>query len=177
TSSVYRDWVEETASVLARSRSNPALSQADGELVAGIEPLFEQILTRWEILGKQYESMPKAFVHGDFVAKNMVVVTESPPPHVLVFDWGEAHWGPTAIDLFDTDLGDYGAALRQLDVEISRPALERSQSLGLLLRLIMAVRWDSARLETAYAEKAISHMESYSHALGALLGRADWLGR
>lgn len=174
-SSDYRDLCTATASSIRSCRSNPALSRPDRKLLSDIDRRLGHILKCWHVVEDRYKAAPLAIVHGDFVAKNMVVVNRSTSQELTVFDWAEAHWGPAATDLFATDLRLYQLALKTEGVDVAGELLTESQQLGLLLRTIRSIQWESRWLKYPHVARPMRHMALYDSDLRSVMGERGWI--
>lgn len=75
-------------------------------------PTLAAALERFEDVVSTLASLPRAFVHGEFYASNVLVVAEREPVDVYPVDWEMAGIGPALVDLAAL-AGGYGAAERE----------------------------------------------------------------
>jgi aminoglycoside phosphotransferase (APT) family kinase protein len=124
--------------------------------------------------------MPRTLVHGDFVAKNIGVRPDDGRVVLLPFDWGQAGWGPPAVDLgasppdlggltADVDVTGYWEVVRGHWPGVDRAAVHEWVSVGTLVRCVMAVAWEAASLRTAYVMESVARIGWYGDALGEVL--------
>jgi hypothetical protein len=119
-------------------------------------------------------------VHGDFVAKNIGVRPDDGRVVLLPFDWGQAGWGPPAVDLCasppdlggltaDVDVTGYWEVVRGHWPGVDRSAVHEWVSVGTLVRCVMAVEWEAASLASTYVTECVPRMGWYRDALGEVL--------
>jgi hypothetical protein len=127
----YRQHVCAACRRLVISLENPALGEADRDVLGSLLHGCEQLASGWEKIQSACDRMPRTLVHGDFAAKNIHIRYGAGGGAgggvgsglaLLPFDWGQAGWGMPAIDLVqypatrrgftaNADLATYGSVL------------------------------------------------------------------
>jgi aminoglycoside phosphotransferase (APT) family kinase protein len=163
------------------------LTRDDRAVLGGVLGLLEKLETRWSAVEAICRGMPRTLVHGDFVGKNIGVRQDDRGGTVLLpFDWGQAGWGPPALDLAEcppglgglaanVDLAAYREVVRAYWPGVDAAALRRWARLGTVARAMMALEWEAASLASAYVTESVGRIRLFGDALGEVL-RADDLG-
>ena len=167
---------------------NPALREADRDLLTAILRLQERVASRWDGYERALQDAPETLVHGDFQPKNLRIQRNGGAPTFHAFDWELAGWGIPAIDLapanghdltIQVDLESYLAEVSvewpHLDVE----AIEKQVALGHVLRRLAAIDWASHSLHferADYLSDPVTSLRSIHHSLSrAVEGAEEWL--
>lgn len=89
------------------------------------------------------EEFPATLVHGDFVAKNLLIEQTSDGAFdVICLDWETAGIGSPAPDMARVDHAEYLAVAGESWRDITLETVNRQASLGILERLVQAVAWE-----------------------------------
>ncbi len=152
---------------IRRHLNNPALRAEDVELLETILSHCDIVASRWTHIERAFEGVPCTLVHGDFVPKNARVRTDS--GELMLLDWEMAGWGIPAPDLLRVDLPTYcsvvGPAWPRLDLR----AAQRLAQLGVLLRYLAAVDWESRWLAHEWVTGPMQRMHRYAAGLAEAL--------
>jgi aminoglycoside phosphotransferase (APT) family kinase protein len=127
--------------------------------------------------------MPLTLVHGDFVAKNLRVRNSQEGPILLPLDWETAGWGVPAADLAQVvgraarpDLATYWSIVRESSWELDLPTLQRLADLGVVFRVLAAIRWTSEALPYRWLHMPMLDMRSYDDRLRVVMQATNWKG-
>jgi len=159
---------------IALSFENPALGDADRELLDAILRALDVVESNWSAVEAACASAPRVLVHGDFAARNARIEGEGPEARLWVFDWEVAGQGPPGIDLVRADRETYARAVQQ-----RRPRLDvaRELLLGQLLRGCLApIGWETLALDTPWVEQPLYGLASYRRRLEGFLAASGWSG-
>ncbi len=97
--------------------------------------------SRWDQLEAMCAGPPWTLVHGDFADKNLRVRQENGRLVLLPFDWGEAGWGPPAIDISHVDAAAYWMTARDRWSWLTGKAIEESAKAGRIFSILDAICW------------------------------------
>jgi len=89
--------------------ATPRLEATERTTLLHILSLYDVLERQWPRLEAFCEPVPRTFVHGDCLAKNVHVRSGPDGPAVVPFDWGGAGWGLPA-----TDLGQLALPYREI---------------------------------------------------------------
>lgn len=181
-------WLEHVRSGLRRieaSLGNAALSGKNRGVLGEVLRLLARIEQGWDRVEARCRAMPRTLVHGDFVAKNIGVRAEDGRVELLPFDWGQAGWGPPAVDLgacppalggltANVDVTAYWDAVRGHWPGVDLGAVQDWVAVGTLARCVMAVDWEAASLGSAYVTESVARMGLYRDALGEILEAGEF---
>jgi aminoglycoside phosphotransferase (APT) family kinase protein len=173
-------WLEHVRSARRRIQGNlgnAALTDEDRAVLGAVIGLLDRLEVRWDGVEARCRAMPWTLVHGDFVAKNIAVRPGDGGDVLLPFDWGQAGWGPPALDLAQSppeleglaanaDLSAYGEVVRGYWPGVDLAALREWARLGTVIRAVMAVDWEAASLASDYVMESVARMRLYRDALG-----------
>lgn len=176
----HKGLLESAQDSIGESRSNPALSERDVDVLNRISSQFDCLSSRWDGLEAVCSELPETLVHGDFVSKNLRVQKRDGQMVLLAFDWEEAGRGPPAIDIgkpdpnwtFDFDI--YRESVRQVWPESHVAALPMFGSIGTALRCIRAVGWAASSLKSDWIGPAMDKMRAYESRLSSVLELVPW---
>ncbi len=134
---------------------NPALTQQDRALLAGIVSLFDSLESKWRQVEDLCEGMPRAFVHGDLKEKNLRVRKTAQGLAFVCFDWETAGWGLTGPDLAKwVDCSRYCLVAQQAGWHMLQAReFERLRKVGILFRTLAAMHWETSRLQFQWLER------------------------
>jgi aminoglycoside phosphotransferase (APT) family kinase protein len=131
------------------------------------------------MLEKMCEVAPPGLVHGDLVSKNVRVGRSGDNLAFLAFDWENAGWGSSPVDLswfadrtVNPDLLAYGEALK-LDFSTVRQLAE----CGRIFRLLESIHWASSCLcyePYDWLSKPLARLQVYESRLGDAIGGSTW---
>ncbi|HZD56578.1 MAG TPA: aminoglycoside phosphotransferase family protein [Anaerolineales bacterium] len=105
----YLVYLQSARVAIPRIWASPSLRSTDRTILQNIVSMCEYLEANWDQVDTFCEPMPRTFVHGDCLAKNIHVRVTGAGPAVAPFDWGGAGWGLPA-----TDLGQLGLPYRNL---------------------------------------------------------------
>lgn len=153
--------------------SNRALSNSDLDLLKSIISHLDILQKRWEKVNSIYDQMPKGFIHGDFLGKNLRVRNNSHESKLVVFDWENCGWGLPGVDIFKLNLNNYWLKVRHHWKDITLGDIKQMSNLGKLLRTLVAIDWVAVRLSYEYIRKPIYYMEVYEESLAETIQYID----
>ena len=110
----YLMYLRSARETIPQIRAIPSLKATDRALLKNIVSLCEFLEAHWGQVETFCDGMPRTFIHGDCLVKNVLVRTTAEGLKFAPFDWGGAGWGLPA-----TDLGQLGLPYR--DVPPSSP--------------------------------------------------------
>jgi hypothetical protein len=155
---------------------NAALASKDREVLGEVLGVLGALERGWGRVERRCEAMPRALVHGDFVAKNIGVRAEDGGVALVPFDWGQAGWGPPAVDLgacppelggltADVDVTAYWETVRGHWPGVGLAGVRDWVAVGTLARCVMAMDWEAASLGSGYVTESVARMGLYGGAL------------
>ena len=180
-------WLEHVRSSQERIRGslgNAALTGEDREVLVGVLQTLKAVEAQWGWIEQLCAGMPRTLVHGDFVGKNIGVRSQDGGVVLLPFDWGQAGWGPPAVDLAEcrpglgglganVDVTAYWEVVRRYWPGVDLAAVQDWARVGTLVRCVMAVWWEAASLASGYVIESVARLGLYRHALDAILDRGS----
>lgn len=191
----YLKRLQSAAEKIRRHLTNTALREEDVALLRTIITQTENIARAWDSVEEGFGPALYTLVHGDFVAKNMRIVT-SDEKEILVFDWSTGAFGPPAVDvgalLFDSQSADWTAPAMDFEESLEAPGLDFLTAywsvvrhkwpdvdfptvvgfarVGTLLRCIVAVEWAAEGLAYEWVDRTMRRMQFYSRRLAGFTG-------
>jgi hypothetical protein len=105
----YLSYLQSARRSIPQLRAIRSLKPTDQTILQNIVSMCEYLETSWDQVVDFCSRMPRTFVHGDCLAKNVHVRTTQDGLTIVPFDWGGAGWGLPA-----TDLGQLGLPYRHL---------------------------------------------------------------
>jgi aminoglycoside phosphotransferase (APT) family kinase protein len=176
-------WLKHVRSARRRiegNLGNAALTVGGRAVLGDVLGSLDRLEARWDGVEATCRAMPRTLVHGDFVAKNIAVRPERGGDVLLPFDWGQAGWGPPALDLAQSppgleglaanaDLSAYSEVVRGYWPGVDLAALREWARLGTVIRAVMAVDWEAVSLASDYVIESVERMRLYRDALGTAL--------
>lgn len=165
----YESRLDQALRGIARRMTNPALTKDHRLILERLTTQLDDLRSGWLPIAEAYSAIPVVLVHGDFKGNNMGLAVRDGKLEVLVFDWGEAHWGPAAIDLWGMDTATYHRAVRTTSLASPIATIERWKSLSLTLRLISAIEWELPKLDYPWVERPMRNMALYDVRLAKAL--------
>ncbi|MEJ2263437.1 MAG: aminoglycoside phosphotransferase family protein [Anaerolineales bacterium] len=105
----YLMYLQSARQTIPRVRAIPSLKSTDQTILQNIVSMCEYLESAWGQIDAFCKSMPRTFIHGDCLAKNVHIRRTPSGPTIAPFDWGGAGWGLPA-----TDLGQLGLPYRHL---------------------------------------------------------------
>jgi hypothetical protein len=174
-------WLEQLRSAGERilaGYDNPALTDGDREVLGGTLRLLQALESRWSRVERFCQPMPRTLVHGDFVPKNIAVRPDRSGLVLLPFDWGQAGWGPPALDLAqappgflrfaaNADLEAYCEVVQGHWPGADVATVREWARLGTLVRSVMAMNWEARSLGFEWVADLIARMQFYGDVLRA----------
>jgi hypothetical protein len=185
----YRLYLRSALEKIGETRTTLELDAAQQAILEDIDSLCTLLEERWSELESFCDRMPRTFVHGDCLVKNVHVRATRTGAEVLApFDWGGAGWGLPA-----TDLGQLGLPHRKLPP--TRPDFEayaaaarargRRFDTGIVLQLtnlgqlfwalkVISRGTEGLEPESNYLEEAMYNMRVYAAVLADTIRSARW---
>jgi hypothetical protein len=105
----YLMYLRSARQAIPQIRAIPSLKATDQTILQNIVAMCEYLEAHWGQVETFCDHMPRTFVHGDCLAKNVHVRRTRAGLTIAPFDWGGAGWGLPA-----TDLGQLGLPYRDL---------------------------------------------------------------
>jgi hypothetical protein len=105
----YLNYLQSVREAIPQIQAIPSLKPTDQTILQHIVSLCEFLEANWAQVVKFCDRIPRTFIHGDCLAKNVHVWTTQEGLTLAPFDWGGAGWGLPA-----TDLGQLGLPYRHL---------------------------------------------------------------
>jgi hypothetical protein len=105
----YLMYLQSARQAIPQIRAIPSLKATEQTILQNIVAMCEYLEANWGQVETFCERMPRTFIHGDCLAKNVHVRTTRARLTIAPFDWGGAGWGLPA-----TDLGQLGLPYRDL---------------------------------------------------------------
>jgi hypothetical protein len=105
----YLEYLQSAREAIPQIRAIPSLRPTGRTVLQHIVSLCEFLEANWTHVDKLCDRMPRTFIHGDCLAKNVHVRTTQEGLTLAPFDWGGAGWGLPA-----TDLGQLALPYRHL---------------------------------------------------------------
>jgi aminoglycoside phosphotransferase (APT) family kinase protein len=155
---------------IAESFENPALLEADRELLDAILRGLDLVEASWDDVAEACREAPRTLVHCDFADRNVRIDGRGPHAPAWVFDWELAGRGVPGVDLLHADLDVYAAAVGAHWPRLDVPQQAR---VGRLLRGALApIEWESLGLAWPWVERPLRNLARYRQRLEAAL--AEW---
>jgi aminoglycoside phosphotransferase (APT) family kinase protein len=136
-----------------------------------LSELLDGLQQHWHALAQWCERAPKTLVHGDLVAKNIVIGSDRRRAQPLVLDWEMVGWGVAAPDLaagldgarlcLDRYMRDVNGMLEGW----SESELRIYALIGTVFRYLAATDWAARGLKYPPATKSVRYLTSYSKSL------------
>jgi aminoglycoside phosphotransferase (APT) family kinase protein len=167
--------------------TDPAFGRGGARVLHRLARLLDTMDSHWSELGSLCAMLPPTLVHGDFVRKNLRIrAADGDRLSLIAFDWGNAGWGPPAVDLGQVEdtarlaanpcLEAYRSAIHASGGSLDQETLEIQAAAGTLLRSLSAVYWHRSRLsfdmdpELSLARQCLGYMERAWERLGRGVG-------
>lgn len=115
---------------------------------------FERVEEVWPELAERCADIPETVVHGDFVAKNLIL---EPTGEIVALDWGSAGWGVPATDLRHVDARGYFAGVSARWPGLSVQAIEGAATAGHVLEQIARLRGVAEGLPAPASVRKLKH--------------------
>jgi hypothetical protein len=125
----------------------------------------ELLESNWDRVGELCERLPRTLVHGDFVPKNLRVLSNQAGVALLPFDWGEAGWGVPATDIMQVELDAYWSVVCDHWSWLNYQTIYSSAIVGRIFRCLDAIHWELEGFRHKGASKTISCMRIYESSL------------
>jgi hypothetical protein len=174
---------------IPKIRAIPSLEPTERTILQNIVSLCEFLEAQWGQLERFCEGMPRTFVHGDCLAKNVHVRSSRAGPALAPFDWGGAGWGLPATDLgqlglpgrhlpaADPDYASYLSVVRDrwpnFDIQMVQQLANLGQmfwSLKVISRSVPAFDYEGAHIESI-----VSNFNIYKSVLANSIRSAKWM--
>jgi aminoglycoside phosphotransferase (APT) family kinase protein len=175
----YRNGLPATRARLRRAaRADAVRAVRDGaRTVLDTADALERLEASWSAVVRDADLLPSSLVHGDFVPKNVRLrpragAGDGATVDVLPIDWETSGFGPPAIDLAGCDDVAYAEEIGMGSA--GSAVVRRAAAVGRTLRLVAAVAWAGAWLETAHPQRALHvYLPLYRAALDRVLERSE----
>ncbi len=105
----YLIYLRSARQAIPHIRTFSSLKPTDRTILQNIVSMCEFLEDKWGEVNDFCAQMPRTFVHGDCLAKNVHVRMSQAGLSIAPYDWGGAGWGLPA-----TDLGQLGLPYRHL---------------------------------------------------------------
>ena len=169
---------------ISQNIDRPVLNNDDRRVLEGLLSQCDAVESRWDLIVRFYDEMPRTVVHGDFVAKNMRVREDGPQPVLLPYDWECVGWGVPTADLTQhsthspfPDLDTYRVGARRFWPQLCAQHVEMLAAVGRIFRLTSGIGWASESLghdgSRYWLEKPLSQLKTYEHSLQEALRDLD----
>lgn len=103
---------------------------------------FDMLVGNWEQFEDLCQRLPQTLVHGDFVPKNLRILSTNGKMLFMPFDWGEAGWGSPVTDTMHVDYEAYWSYVRSSWSWLSLRDIQRSAIVGKIFRSLDAINWE-----------------------------------
>jgi Phosphotransferase enzyme family len=180
--------------VIQRALADPTLNRNDRLILESIVSQCDLLKGHWSRIEQTCESVPRTVVHGDFVRKNLRVRTGPSGIVLLPFDWETAGWGLPITDLAAADLArladDSAAASESPEISVYRSIVSEFwpqfgghdrrvlANLGIMFRLIDAVKWACAGLAEERSDgamaRSLGQLRSYQDGMAGAIQAVIW---
>jgi hypothetical protein len=121
--------------------------------------------SNWDEVGALCGRLPRTLVHGDFVPKNLRVLSNQAGMVLLPFDWGEAGWGVPATDIMQVEIDAYWLVVRDHWSGLGFQAIYSSAIVGRIFRCLDAIYWELVGFRHKGTSRIISCMRIYESSL------------
>jgi thiamine kinase-like enzyme len=138
--------------------------------------LLDRLQASWESIAACCNVMPRTLIHGDFVPKNIRVVSREEEMTLYPFDWELAGFGVPLADLSEIDLAGYADEVSQLWPDWSISNSRQCALVGRMFRLLASVDWSGDRLRLGWSTKAANDLIVYDTWLGQVLHQLNLAG-
>lgn len=162
----------------ARNKLQLALSQLKlpAEELKVIENVISQcdfLESRWDSVEQWCDGMPRAFVHGDFKPRNVVIRAGLEDPEVLAFDWEASGWGVPTGDLAYVDPAVYHRAVKRRWPNVTVEDVRIMKTTGRIFRGIEEFRWESEKFDPSWEASTIK-LGYYRERMAEAFQMAEW---
>jgi Ser/Thr protein kinase RdoA (MazF antagonist) len=175
---------------MAAHRGDPSLTRAEAMTLQRVIAVVDDVHGSWPHLEAVCSELPPTLVHGDLVRKNLRVAPAATGAAMVAFDWEQAGWGPSAIDLAQSlestrftanaCLASYRSACAPGETP-THEQVERQAIAGTVLRCLAAIHWTSQSLGPPWHQEAdggrCGFLEKRAKTLVHLEVYAAWLER
>lgn len=180
----YLAYLRAGRDLLLRHLASPSLQPGDAPVLEAIVDDYARVEQHQPWIDGVLAGLPRALVHGDFVARNLHVRVDRHGLVLLPFDWQDAGWGTPVLDLAQAPLPSTGFAgnpaipsywwaVRDHWPWFDLPTLQELANLATLFRCLAAISWDAPGLGR-WGPKVGERMGYYQAALAHVLQRAGW---
>jgi hypothetical protein len=182
-------YVRSARETIPKIRAIPSLEPAGRTLLLNIVSLCELLEAQWGQLERFCDGMPRTFIHGDCLAKNVHVRSSQAGLTIAPFDWGGSGWGLPATDLgqlglpgrhlpaTDPDYATYLSAVQDrwpnFDIQTIQQLANLGQmfwSLKVISRCVPEFDYEGAHLESI-----VSNFNIYKTVLANSIRSAKWM--
>ena len=183
----YKKFLYTAPKIVAKYLSNPNLTKKDIVLLKAIVNQVEIIKHNWKKMEIIWFMMPEVFVHGDYKADNLQILTDPfDDKKIICFDWESGRWTRLAIDV--TKLLSYPVSEKPINADISAycdvvqkkwsfldvPTVQRFAYIGEVLRWVKAIFWLAKNLKYEWLEKTMFLFNIYKLWMDDILDASPW---
>jgi energy-coupling factor transporter ATP-binding protein EcfA2 len=183
----YLEHLRAARGAILDSFGNPALSADDRDMLRELLVSYDLIESGWSGIEAICANLPRTFIHGDLVARNLRLRCEDTCSAIVAFGWEWSGFGVPAADIYQLaadasreDLSCYRSTLSEYVGGIDDGELRALLLMGNGFRLLAAVDWASTYLPHPWPEKGVATLRLYERPLrtwAAALESADRAGR
>lgn len=167
------DWASDRGLSHMQGLHRAGVENIDGALSSGTlngeqEAVLQSLLASmgrigaaWGDLERRGRQLPASLVHGDFVAKNLIVTEAGGQTEIVPCDWESAGRGFPSSDLGEVDLEEYFNTVEPHWPDVDRSLMAGTETMAKLYRLLHLVFWGSQRLQDADAERVMERQMTY----------------
>lgn len=172
----YREKLHATSELVETGLGHPAVDSDGREILERVRRAVGGLDARWKELEEVAALAEDRFVHGDLVAKNVLVRRHGGGLTVYPIDWETAGWGNPGPDLAcwgrgritgNASLERYEQRTAAEGTPIDGTALRRTAHLGVVYRAVAAMEWMAVRLRTDHVRKALVHLPALADVIDA----------
>ncbi len=184
----YLMYLRSARETIPQIRAISSLKATDRTLLKNIVSLCEFLEAHWSQVETFCDRMPRTFIHGDCLVKNVLVRATRDGPKFAPFDWGGAGWGLPATDLgqlglpyrdvppTSPDCATYSSVVRDqwpsLDIQTVQQLANLGQmfwSLKVISRCVPEFDYEEAHIESI-----INNFSVYESVLANTIRSARW---
>jgi hypothetical protein len=159
---------------LRRDGDTGAVDPPDREFLSRLVGRCEGLESQWAAIEVICTSLPTVLVHGDLSEKHLRWRQSRLAKQGLVaLDWETSGWGPPSVDLAQRvgqaaspDIDAYAHHARSHGAPLARSDVDVAVEVGTLLRALSSLRWESLRLQYAWAAASIPVLRAADERLG-----------
>lgn len=180
----YRRYIDVARAGLTRYLSDGAPPRDETAPLAALLAQLDIVARHDATIDARIATLPRAIVHGDFVARNARVSARRDGLALLPFDWQDAGWGTPEADLAEAplpslnfagnpDLRSYWLEVCAYWPELDPRGLHEVATIATLFRCLVAISWDAPGLGL-WGPRVVERMKYYHDALRLVLHASGW---